>query len=380
MPPEAPHWLILLAATAAGALALAARWLPQLAGLRAWSLALALGGLAATLDLHPVPLPTGWRALPAALALLASQWLWIVGALRLLGRPRPGRWLAVVAAASFLPLALAPWLEARGALDALLATLVAGLRLGLAGRLLAALPAGRPRVLAATAGVLLLAEAVLHVAAALPGAATGAGWPRWTALALDLTCTTPLLLLLALDRLAAGLEQAALRDPLTGLRNRDGFFTSLDPLLAHARRHRGHAAVMMLDIDHFRRLNERFGHAVGDEVLRRMGRTLAQTLRGSDLAVRWGGQEFCAVLIHTDGVGAHTTAERVRRGFAEQCREIEALRGGKVSVSVGIAYGPLDRNDFDALQQRADRALRAAKEAGRDQVSAAIDPSLRAEG
>ena len=126
----------------------------------------------------------------------------------------------------------------------------------------------------------------------------------------------------------------------------------------------------MLDIDRFKKLNDRFGHSVGDEVLRTIGKTLHATLRGSDVAVRWGGEEFCALLLSTDGKGAHTTAERIRRDFALACKNIEALRGGPVSVSIGISYGALSENDFDSLQQQADRALYAAKEAGRDRVVA----------
>jgi diguanylate cyclase (GGDEF)-like protein len=359
----------------------AARLAAQYPGPRLWSLALLCLGAAALLGISGLAPDSPWRGVLFNPTLFAAQLLWLAGTLRFCGRASPDRWL-VIGFVAFC--ALNTWLSLvepqRELRIAIAISASAAMKLWLVQVLLSY---GRTQhnYTAHAAALSLLLEALaylFHAQLALTGQVAFLGSNQlfaaslvWLTMLLSVTLTTPLYVLMALGRLVGDLNQAANRDLLTGLRNRRGFFASIEPLLAHARRQKGGAAVLMLDIDRFKRLNDRFGHAVGDAVLKLMGRTLSETLRGSDVAVRWGGEEFCAVLVNTDGVGAHTTAERLRGRFAEACKEIEALRGGRVSVSIGIAYGPLASHDFDTLQRQADEALYAAKEAGRDQVAAA---------
>mgnify|MGYP005754235401 CR=1 FL=1 len=372
--------LAMIALVNAGVIHWAARLAVQYPGPKQWALALLCIGLTALLGISDLPPDSPWRGVLFNPTLFAAQLLWLAGTLRFCDRPSPDRWLI----AGFLLFTAAnTWLSLvepnRELRIAIAISASAAMKLWLVQLLFAYGRATRNRI-AWVASLSLLLEAaayLFHAQLALTGQVPFFGNNQqlaasivWVAMVLSVTVTTPLYMLMALGRLVGDLNLAANRDPLTSLRNRRGFFASIEPLLAHARRQKGSAAVLMLDIDRFKSLNDRFGHAVGDAVLKVMGRTLQDTLRGSDVAVRWGGEEFCAVLVNTDGVGAHTTAERVRRRFADACKEIEALRGGRVSVSIGIAYGALASNDFESLQRQADEALYAAKEAGRDQVAA----------
>jgi diguanylate cyclase (GGDEF)-like protein len=381
--------LAMIALINAGVVHWAARLAAQYPGPRLWSLALLCMGTTALLGISTLAPDSPWRGVLFNPTLFAAQLLWLAGTLRFCGRSSPDRWLIV----GFVLFAmLNTWLslvepqrELRIAI-AISASASAAMKLWLVQALVSYGRTQHNRT-AHAAALSLLLEALaylFHAQLALTGQVAFFGSNQqfaaslvWLSMLLSITVTTPLYVLMALGRLVGDLNQAANRDPLTGLRNRRGFFASIEPLLAHTRRQKGGAAVLMLDIDRFKRLNDRFGHAVGDAVLKVMGKTLTETLRGSDVAVRWGGEEFCAVLVNTDGVGAHTTAERLRRRFATACKDIEALRGGPVSVSIGIAYGPLASNDFETLQRQADEALYAAKEAGRDQVAAAhaADPA-----
>lgn len=373
--------LVVIAVVNAAVLLWTSRMAPQYPGPRQWSLALLLVAATAALGISNLEPQSPWRGALFNPTLFAAQILWLSGTLHFCGRHAPLRWLwlgfvVFVVLNTYLSL-IDPQRELRIAI-AIGST--AAMKLWLVWVLFGYGRAQR-NLAAYAVAVSLTLESIayfFHVHLALTGRVPFFGTDQvasasviWLAMVLSVIVTTPLYLLMALGRLVGDLDRAANRDLLTGLRNRRGFFASIEPLLAHARRHQGVAAVLMLDIDRFKRLNDRFGHAVGDAVLRTMGRTLQDTLRGSDVAVRWGGEEFCAVLVNTDGVGAHTTAERVRKRFAEACREIEALRGGRVSVSIGIAYAPLTERDFETLQRKADEALYAAKQAGRDQVVAA---------
>ncbi|MDX1649772.1 MAG: GGDEF domain-containing protein, partial [Myxococcota bacterium] len=123
----------------------------------------------------------------------------------------------------------------------------------------------------------------------------------------------------------------------------------------------------MLDLDHFKRVNDGLGHAAGDEALRRVARAVDAELRGGDGFGRLGGEEFVAVLTETDPLGAAGTAERLRRGI--EALDLDAVAAGlRVTVSVGLAvWRPGD--DAASLLARADRALYAAKGAGRNRVA-----------
>jgi diguanylate cyclase (GGDEF)-like protein len=172
-----------------------------------------------------------------------------------------------------------------------------------------------------------------------------------------------------IDRLRAELAEDAVRDPLTGLHNR----RHLDRVLAGdldpgARADR--LAVVTLDIDHFKAVNDRFGHAAGDTVLTAVARLLQASVRDGDTAVRLGGEEFLLLLPGADREQALRRAEEMRRGVAAV---IHAFGGEQiqVTVSAGVAVRPDDAASAESLLEAADRALYTAKSTGRDRVVAA---------
>lgn len=168
-------------------------------------------------------------------------------------------------------------------------------------------------------------------------------------------------------RAEAELRHLALFDPLTDLFNRRGFIDLAARELARARRAALPCAVLMMDLDHFKRVNDGFGHLAGDRVLAAFGATLARALRAEDLAGRYGGEEFCAILPGADLAVATRIAERVR---AAVCA---APLGGiprTTTVSIGVVVcSPDALSSLDAAIARADQALYQAKQAGRNRVA-----------
>jgi diguanylate cyclase (GGDEF)-like protein len=159
-------------------------------------------------------------------------------------------------------------------------------------------------------------------------------------------------------------------DPLTGLPNRRHIEDHLAAALSAARRHDHPLSVLFIDIDGFKQINDRSGYEAGDDVLRAIADRIRSALRIEDLVGRWGGEEFLAVLIHTDLPGAAVVAERVRAAVAN---ETVPLHPGDtaVTVSVGCTSGAGDPAD---LIRRASHALREAKQAGKNRVVAADVP------
>ncbi len=151
------------------------------------------------------------------------------------------------------------------------------------------------------------------------------------------------------------LNHLATHDALTGVRNRRG--------LAEAISGRRNVALLVCDLDHFKRVNDRFGHELGDQVLIRFGELLRELARGADIPMRLGGEEFCVVLSDPSREGALRAAERLRR---ETARELRALVPGGITVSIGVAISADGAPNVRALLAAADRGLYAAKAAGRD--------------
>lgn len=168
----------------------------------------------------------------------------------------------------------------------------------------------------------------------------------------------------ALERAVKTIGDLANRDPLTHLRNRRAFLEVAEQELARARRNRHPIAVVMIDIDRFKPLNDRFGHAVGDEVLKQVAETLRLTFRGLDVVCRWGGEEFVALLPDTDLEAARLAAERARAAVAAT-----ATAGSEASLSVSITLGvALVTRDLNEAIEAADRAMYEGKRAGRNRV------------
>ena len=170
----------------------------------------------------------------------------------------------------------------------------------------------------------------------------------------------------------AELELQAQTDPLSGLLNRRGWDSHATPLWSHARRHGLPLGLVMLDLDHFKHINDRYGHETGDQVIRELGSALRTTLRRSDVAARMGGEEFALLLTYSDEAAARTLFARLR--LALEQLPISGLEG-PVRVSAGLALlAPGDHN-LEALRARADAALYLAKDQGRDRLVLATTAS-----
>lgn len=174
-------------------------------------------------------------------------------------------------------------------------------------------------------------------------------------------------LALANLRLNEDLREQAVRDPLTGLFNRRWFEEEVDWLLTGAERHKTPVALLMVDIDNFKRINDNHGHAVGDEVLHHVAALVNEEKRASDLAARYGGDEFMIALPGHDSVAAIRLAERLRNVFDDERKDVET-RLPPVSVSIGIASYPADGLSLKSILKFADEALYEAKRRGRNQV------------
>lgn len=174
-----------------------------------------------------------------------------------------------------------------------------------------------------------------------------------------------------LERRVAALEELAVRDPLTGLYNRRALLERLAQEIARSRRHGGVLSAVILDIDHFKAINDRYGHAAGDAVLFAVAAHFGDHVRSTDLVARYGGEEFVMLLPHTNREGAAAIAGRIVRAVAAEPIAIDRDEKAELTISAGIATYPEDGEDGDTLLKVADEALYAAKRAGRNQVGTA---------
>lgn len=169
-------------------------------------------------------------------------------------------------------------------------------------------------------------------------------------------------------RMQAELSRQAFSDALTGLPNRRAFTARFDELLARARRQGEPLSLLVFDLDHFKQVNDRHGHAAGDAVLRHVATVVGAASRGEDIFARIGGEEFACLLPGLDGAAAAAVAERLRAQLAE----VPALIGGQalnVTLSGGLATFPRDGDNWDRLFSEADARLYEAKQAGRNRVA-----------
>jgi diguanylate cyclase (GGDEF)-like protein len=168
------------------------------------------------------------------------------------------------------------------------------------------------------------------------------------------------------------METMATTDGLTGLVNHRTFQERIADMLARVERSQGRQALLLTDIDHFKKVNDTHGHPVGDEVLRGVAQVMRECVRKVDVAARYGGEEFAIVLEATDREGARQLAERIRKEVQKQ-----SFNGAQgtfgVTISLGIAVYPEDGRDVKTLIAHADQALYHAKHNGRNRAVAFAD-------
>jgi diguanylate cyclase (GGDEF)-like protein/PAS domain S-box-containing protein len=170
-------------------------------------------------------------------------------------------------------------------------------------------------------------------------------------------------------RLREELRLQATHDALTGLPNHRALIAAIDHELECTHRTKRQFALLFLDLDHFKALNDTLGHGAGDNALQETGQIIKASVRTIDTVGRWGGEEFVAVLPETDTVAALNAAERIRAAIA--MHEYTSVEGTHLTCSIGVAIRPDHGSDRDTLLSSADRAMYMAKQLGRNQVIAA---------
>jgi diguanylate cyclase (GGDEF)-like protein len=156
-------------------------------------------------------------------------------------------------------------------------------------------------------------------------------------------------------------------DQLTGLLTKESLYLSFDRELWRCLRYDLPLGVLMMDVDHFKSVNDTYGHQMGSHVLAEIGRIIQEAIRTADVSARYGGEEFVSYLSETDALGAEVAAERIRKSI----EAFPFVRGdvtAQVTISIGIAIAPTHGNSIEALVAAADEALYRAKESGRNRV------------
>ena len=171
-------------------------------------------------------------------------------------------------------------------------------------------------------------------------------------------------------KLKESLKNQSICDPLTGLFNRRYMEESLEREFSRANRNKSSVAIVMMDLDHFKRFNDTFGHQAGDTLLRALGDLLKRSTRGQDIACRYGGEEFVLVLTDSNLAGALQRAEILRQQVKQLSVEYAGQLLGAVSVSIGVALFPDHGTTMGDVLRASDQALYCAKREGRDRVSA----------
>jgi two-component system cell cycle response regulator len=174
------------------------------------------------------------------------------------------------------------------------------------------------------------------------------------------------------------LERMANFDSLTGLHNRRAILGKLHETINHAKRYRGNLSLIMLDLDHFKRVNDRYGHLTGDDVLEKVGALIRRNIRNTDVAGRYGGEEFIIILPETGLPSALGVAERIRNTI--EMAEMKDSAGNQfaITVSQGVSSWELGEDAY-SLISRADEALYKAKENGRNRVKISFGLELKGE-
>lgn len=167
----------------------------------------------------------------------------------------------------------------------------------------------------------------------------------------------------------AALVQLARHDPLTGTANRRYFFERAEQEFMRSRRYHSPLSIALIDVDHFKHINDQYGHATGDEVLKLLSQKISALLREHDLLARIGGEEFAILMPSTGLAGAALMAERLRLSFAEEASSVAGQRL-HLRFSAGVTELRAQDQSIEDCLRRADEAMYKAKQAGRDRVEA----------
>jgi diguanylate cyclase (GGDEF)-like protein len=343
-----------------------------------WGAAYLIGGFASALWIvNPQAIPFMPQALPSALLLLACGMIW--NAARLF-HGRRILWVAMsFGALSWMMLCVWPLFAAASANRVVLASLIVS-----AYTFLTAAELWRERrkallhrwpalfVPALHGAVFLFPIPIASMMSEQSGVVTlAAGWLAVFVLETLLYAvgTAFIVLVLTKERTLRMHKTAWLTDPLTGLYNRRGLIEAARELGSTAARRAKPVTVLAFDLDHFKSINDQFGHAMGDDVLRVFAWVARSSTRNTDFVARMGGEEFAAIFSGTLDEGI-LVAERIRVAFENAGRNVSGCYIG-ATVSVGVAAHPAPTN-IDALLARADEALYAAKAAGRNRVEAEL--------
>jgi len=175
------------------------------------------------------------------------------------------------------------------------------------------------------------------------------------------------------------IRRQVVTDHLTGLYNRRYFTKRADEEVQRALRHQTPLSLLMADVDHFKLVNDTYGHATGDRVLQTVAAVIRDALRGTDICARYGGEEFAVLLPQTAGENAFSVAERIRVTLGQtRYTGLGLPPDACVTISLGVATCPGDATGRDELLELADKALYRAKDAGRDKVCAYTEAQARA--
>ncbi|MHB1187517.1 GGDEF domain-containing protein [Thiobacillus sp.] len=173
-----------------------------------------------------------------------------------------------------------------------------------------------------------------------------------------------------LQRVIDGLCELSLKDPLTGLNNRRHFCSVLERSIESVARSGESVLLLLLDIDHFKSINDAHGHMAGDQVLQAVATCLAHCVRPMDTVARYGGEEFAVILPSCRPLFGRAVAERIRQTIASLSIPVAPLQTIQTTISIGGAYAPeWVRSTADLWIERADQQLYRAKSSGRDQIS-----------
>lgn len=192
-----------------------------------------------------------------------------------------------------------------------------------------------------------------------------------------ISCAYTLRTLSFFDRMRATtikLRELAEKDPLTGVYNQRAYYQVTHKMISLAQRNGKPYSLLFIDLDHFKAINDGYGHEIGDAVLRNVAATLVAQLRQSDVLGRIGGEEFSVFLPDTPLAGATALGEKLRKEIAQHCHRLDDGQALCVTVSIGVAGHRLSDRSIADIQRRADRFMYQAKRQGRNQTVAESDP------